>query len=310
MEKRRVNLKKLDWLKSSPCLYETHFSFCTFEKDSAGERKLTQTGDWTMCREILSNRIRSCFTHKHCSVDRNVMRLLILFRNKTKSAEKIAEKNINRSLKIINSFEKELCWNSSRLFKVETPAEYFIYLLRGPRQWMTSPYAVSLYALLARMGKYSDFDTFDTYEQFIKTCNKVVNKTIDSMASDSYRPLNGWLYSWPDGGPHIVAQLYLVIGTIMIFLRNYRSLFRGRTRRDIFMRASSDDGAANLCQNIIRDKKLRKDFINLCICKKADIKYRDDNIYTKTAVIRAKKAEEKGARIIVERLKSIYNNVD
>lgn len=291
MEDKRVNIGNLNWIGDEDLFCDTLFSFCTFERDNANERKLTQTSYWTPCRETLINYVRDCFTWKKHSVDRNTMRLLILFKNKARPTKRTTEKNVSRGLKIINFFEGEMGWSKSKLFKVESeniPIDCFIYLFHGPKQWMANPYIISLYTLFVRMGKYNVFDNFSTYKQFIKMSDKLVNETINNMVDNrNGRSPN----DWPDAGPNTIDQLDSVINIVIPFLKNLRSLFKGRTRRDIFISAATNDGITNLCQNVIRDKGLKINFTDLR--KKVNIERKSDSIYTRARTIRIEREKER-----------------
>lgn len=115
---------------------------------------------FTSCRETFCANIR----HKHngtrlerglSKINTNRLYVLITFGGGHSNKEILCK--MTKSLKLINSFERYYKWPISKIKlandkreSVDMPAILFI----GNRNWGVSPYLVSLYTLLTRLGKY------------------------------------------------------------------------------------------------------------------------------------------------------------
>lgn len=110
---------------------------------------------FTTCREVFTGSTRTsiagmCFE----TVKTNKMRMLIWHKHRPAFYDNTCgEKNV---LKAFNIIEKEKGWKLSRLYKIKNVKtgpllDTDCHLFIGPRQWISSPYMASLYALLARI---------------------------------------------------------------------------------------------------------------------------------------------------------------
>jgi hypothetical protein len=152
--------------------------------------------------------------------------------------------SVKAGVKLVNHFEKENRWKTSKIYKVKVPKDSssHIYMIEGSRWWMTSTHTLSLFILLLRFG---------TREEIHKLGN--IRKTesiialISSFTSGVGCGLCKNVWKWP------------------LLLSNRKSLFKGRTFEDNYKKCSSGfEGVYQITTGAIKDKGLQKRFAEIC----------------------------------------------
>ncbi len=175
---------------------------------------------YTGCRETFCASLR----HKHngghmnefsCINTKKLYVLITL--GKPVSGDSILTK-MTKSLKLVNSFERYYKWPLSKIRPVNDKRKYLnipSILFTGNSKWGISPYLVSFYTLLLRIGKYSWLtDTIvneGDHKELVKKLKKVCNAKQDSF---------------PDAG-----HIYTSINMANTLISNYNKLFRTQPKK-------------------------------------------------------------------------------
>jgi hypothetical protein len=129
---------------------------------------------WVNCRDFLQDAVRVALTGKPCDIygfkyELEKDRKLDL--NWTRMAVRnISKEQAFSALKILNLFEADA--EIYHLSILELTDEPLTVLFTSSPDWMDSPFTVSLYTFLIRLG-FRDL-SFDTKEEFITECSKVM----------------------------------------------------------------------------------------------------------------------------------------
>lgn len=169
-------LTKVEWFKKSSIglgLNEIYQSTgIMFAFVSSPLNGLCQCHEWVKCRDFLPDAAKSQVTNKKCSiygftfdpaknpiVDLNKMRMMVtkIFSKDTNIFEKIPEfkQKIKSSLKLLNHFESIAGVTKSKITKVDPTGQdtyKSIFLFTGSVMWMRSPFLISIYSFLIRLG--------------------------------------------------------------------------------------------------------------------------------------------------------------
>ena len=128
--------------------------------------KIVQCHQWVKCKDFLHDAIRTMLTGNKSSIwsftfEKNVnpnismdkIRFLISKKDVTNATE--FKFVLTRALKLINHFENLAGEDHTTIKKVEEDkkAGYkHVWLLEGPKFWLSAPYLVSLFTYLLRLG--------------------------------------------------------------------------------------------------------------------------------------------------------------
>ena len=165
MPKKKQEMIK--WFKSTGGLSEIYqqnkiqFSFLSSPKDG-----YKQCHPWVLCRDFLHDAVKAEInknTQKiygfifasgsNPPVDLEKMRMLIRHQNVKKAID--YQDRVDRALELIHRFEKIGDLGKSKVMWIEkadtnTP----VWLFTGEKEWVRSPFMVSLYSYLIRLGTY------------------------------------------------------------------------------------------------------------------------------------------------------------
>lgn len=178
---------KVEWYKTGYGLAEVSqssgflFSFLSAPKDGN-----MQTMQWVKCRDFLHDAVKVRITGKdmcvygfNCTkdnpkVDMRKMRMLVT-RNGMKNGinkEDIDafEKKIFNGLKIVNNFEELMNIGYTKVHRV-ADKEVVAWVFIGPSHWMKSPFLVSMYTFLIRLGNKEI--QFDNHSSLIKKFKEI-----------------------------------------------------------------------------------------------------------------------------------------
>lgn len=160
--------KKIIWFENNNIPSEIYQNF-NLKYSFAGINKkgmLHQCHEWIQCRDFLHDVVRTHLTgnasdiydfkfskknNPHISTDK--IKILVSKEN-IESPIKF-RRLLNRSLKIINFYEKLLNSDLSILEKVsnnENSKHKHVWLFTGPKFWLSAPHILSFYTLLIRLG--------------------------------------------------------------------------------------------------------------------------------------------------------------
>jgi len=126
-------------------------------------------------------------------------------------------RKMTKSLKIVNSFERHYKWPLSKIRRVDdkrksiTPSILFI----GNRKWGISPYLVSFYILLLRLGKY----------QWVT--DNIVNETDHKKLIVKLKKI----CSVNKHDSRDAMHIHTSISMANILMHNYDELFKGKPKK-------------------------------------------------------------------------------
>jgi len=102
-------------------------------------------------------------------------------------------KAAEKSIYIINSYEKHHKWQRTRLYPVKTAGAPMVFF-NGPKRWTMSPYLMSMWTLMIRMGRNSWLP-----KKLLKMGHeemvKYITKAADNRGGDGYqvaRSIHEW----------------------------------------------------------------------------------------------------------------------
>lgn len=159
----------VDWFPTTNSLIEAYqqtefkFSFVG-SPDKNGISK--QCHPWTKCRDFLPDAVRATIINKTFSIygfnfnpvnnpalDLNIMRMLV-YKSNLKLADKTEfEDKMFFGINLLNHYEEIMKISPSVLYRTEKDYnDKPVYLFIGNGEWMRSPFLISLYTLLIRLG--------------------------------------------------------------------------------------------------------------------------------------------------------------
>lgn len=135
---------------------------------SSPQKGLLQCHEWVKCRDFLADAVRSQITNKPCSVygfvfntdknpaiDLNKMRMMVTKPSLTNKNIPEFKKKIRAGLKLLNHFENMIGVSKTKVSEVDTAKQNkykSIFLFTGSVIWLKSPFLVSMYSFLIRLG--------------------------------------------------------------------------------------------------------------------------------------------------------------
>lgn len=181
------------------------------------------------------------------------------------------EEDILRGLKIIHHFERIAKWPLCRLYRVideKLGADEKVYALKGNKRWQRSPYMLSLFALLVRLGRMQEFGKFRTHMDFIRICESLSKKKwiLRGITTKS----TAWCYDLAEPYydlRYIKPEFYL---KLRILMKHFYDIFGRRSARHHFLLARGKEdcyigaGIADFCRNNIEDKTIARRFKKVC----------------------------------------------
>jgi hypothetical protein len=159
----------VEWFPSTDLLIEayqqTEFKF-SFAGPPDKDKIFKQCHIWTKCRDFLPDAVRATIINKTFSIygfnfnpnsnpmlDLNTMRMLV-YKSDLKSVDKIEfENKMFFGLNLLNHYEEIMKIDFSVLYSAKK--DYYdrpVYLFVGDGEWMRSPFLISLYTFLIRLG--------------------------------------------------------------------------------------------------------------------------------------------------------------
>ena len=187
-----MSTREVTWFKDSK-LAEIYQSFdMKFAFANISNEKIIQCHQWVKCRDFLHDVIRTMLTDKDSSIwgfkfkkntnpDITMDSINFLISNKQMGSKDLSIV-LDRSLKLINYFENLVREDFSKIRRVQADdvnGYKYVWLISGPKFWLTTPYLISLYTFLIRLGK-KDIKFNNT-----KTLHKEFNRIIKTEKADN-----------------------------------------------------------------------------------------------------------------------------
>lgn len=193
-------LTKVQWFKNPQSFAEiyqqtgTVFAFASLQEDG-----LTQCHEWVKCRDFLPDAIRSQMTGKQCSIygftfdpknNPNIsldkIKMLVSNGGLEKLGIPAFKEKIKSGLKLLNHFEDIADVPKTKVIKVDESGQKkyeAVFLFSGPPMWLSSPFLVSMYTFLIRLGdKELEFTDNTELEKGLKS---LVDKQEEGKLNDN-----------------------------------------------------------------------------------------------------------------------------
>jgi hypothetical protein len=171
----------------------TKFQFAFVSSPKVGNK---QCHPFVQCRDFLHDAVKSHLNKGSCSifgftyrygknppVDMRNMRMLVTKFNMKEQERDEFEKKMECAIKIINHYETIAGWPKSKLRYVGNKDRSNVWLFVGSGKWMKSPFLVSMYSFLIRLGdKYKKLGKFRDTEDLVKKLKETSTKFTDNDA--------------------------------------------------------------------------------------------------------------------------------
>lgn len=184
---------------------------------------------------------------READVDLDKLRLLVASNFRKQDEFK---KRLFKAKKFINVLEKYAGWKNSKIATVENDAfSEDMWLITGPKEWMSAPGLLSAFMLILR-GITSD--RADKIEfKGTKDIEKVFKGLAKSLPRNSYGTIMG-----TDG-----SDFDSLIGKFKAILKNHESIFKGTVLQDRYIEGIHglhSNGAVALCLGETGDGRIDK----------------------------------------------------
>jgi hypothetical protein len=234
-----------------------HFAFASGPKYKDGR---VQCHEWAKCRDFLPDAARAMLTEKPCgifgftydakknpTIDMARTRMLVTFKGVDLDV-KAFEKKLLNGLAIAHHYEKMAGATLSRLYAVTGHKDENVYMFFGPGLWMSSPFFISMYTFLIRLGDKEL--QFKNNEELRAALKKLYEEKKAGKAYGNDNDANYIQYSWDK---------------LDVIIKNRKKLFPEKDGyHDIFFMGHSIDafhnktGVVALAQANTPDSKLNE----------------------------------------------------
>jgi len=262
-------MPKVEWFSKEGGLSEIYqstqiqFAFLTAPKDGS-----KQCHPFVLCRDFLHDAVRCMIQKNSCGIygfsytygknppiDMKRMRMLVTKKGMPEKDAETFKERMKHGLKLINHYEGIAGWTKSKLVRIKDDKRPNVWLFDGPIGWMKSPFLVSMYTFLIRLG-----DKYETIADF-KTTEELTSK-LDSV---------GKLPS--KNGDNDITYIKQCFNKMHLIMKNVDKLFLadGSAKVDpIFSDAKvslnsfhNNCGIWNLCRSNSPNKELNKEIADL-----------------------------------------------
>lgn len=231
--------------------------FAFVQKTAAGFK---QCHPFAKCRDFLHDAVRCTITNTNMSlysfkfgpsnpqVDLKLMRMLVIGDTTTKAAD--WDDMMEHSLKLLHHYEAMVGKSKSTLVKIADPlVKSPRWLFIGPAFWMKTPYLVSMYTFLIRLGhKRIKFEDNDSLVKQLDAISKSPSVTNDNDLK--------YLKSCWNKLDFVIKNRKTLFGTKFDPFYSKPGISIGR-----FHDAS---GIVSLCKGMTANTELNTKFIQLC----------------------------------------------
>jgi len=218
---------------------DIHFAFM-----SSPENGRKQCHKWLMCRDFMSDILRAHVNEdtnydfsshyifgENPPIDFNKLRLLIGSRfpnqgSETRNQQAVDDfkERVFSAKRIINLYEDMAGWDKSKITTVHhSVREKKVWLLTGPKEWMTAPHLVSMITLIMRISvNYGPLKV--TKEKDLKKCWMTLLKGHKEESDSGIFTLD----------MDIAEYLANCEAKFPLLMKNYDKIFSDSIRQDIF----------------------------------------------------------------------------
>ncbi len=194
-----------------------------------------QCHTFVKCRDFLHDAVRAELLKGKCSIyqfeyisnenppiDLHKTRMLVSMKNLQGESLANFENTVQHSLDLLHHYETLARAPLSKLYKTKSNSEHSIYThiwaFISPVMWMKSPFLISMYTLLIRLGARNI--KFDTNTELVQKYNELVQNNTDNVNDIQY-----------------LSSCYKYLKTVIL---NRRELFYGKKKNKFFDNAFFD----------------------------------------------------------------------
>lgn len=192
-----MTIKHVKWFNYKNSLSEIYQHFgMVFSFAKIGDT-IEQSHPWVKCRDFLHDAVRTALTGKKSSIygftyakgvnpDIHTDKTVLLLSEPNITDPKSFRKILNNGIRLINHYENLIGESLSTIRKVSGEPEgkhKHVWLIEGPKFWITAPYLISLYTLLLRLGPESIKVTAKE-ETMVKTFGEITSQKRDILTND------------------------------------------------------------------------------------------------------------------------------
>jgi hypothetical protein len=245
--------------------------FCLVDK--AAEGKYLQATTFQECRDSIVSAAKSAiatpgsyglYSQNGASVSVDRTRVAVFFKrswHKNCWTKKTRNERIDRyiacSKKIVNFFERMSGLKRTVIYeaKVDVPDTSRFFVFEGSGEWMRAPAMLSLYLLLIRCGKFTEFEEFETFSDFMKITTKLNEERKEFRQLSFHERTYGdhRMSRWPFSSHDDIGYLIGFGDKIPVLMKNRRKIFT-RKREDYFRNMSSFEGIQKFVQGDVGNK--------------------------------------------------------
>ena len=192
-----MTIKRVKWFEHKDPLSEIYQHFGMVFSFANMTDMIEQTHPWVKCRDFLHDAVRTTLTGKKSDIygfkyvkginpDIPTDKTILLLSEPNITDSKSFRKILNNGIRLINHYENLIGESLSTIRKVSGEPEgkhKHVWLIEGPKFWITAPYLVSLYTLLLRLGPES-IKVTNKEETMIKTFGNVVSQKRNVLTND------------------------------------------------------------------------------------------------------------------------------
>lgn len=164
--KNNTKKKKLLTVKGTSGGYTTNFtSSIAFALVGPPDEERKQVTNWVTCREALYAAVKTFINSKNSNSEVNgtyksscgpidMSKLRLLLHRECNSAQTTADlkAKLFSGKRILNIYEKAAGWPLSKITTVNHSDKTDVWLLTGPKEWMSSPHLLSMAMLIMRLA--------------------------------------------------------------------------------------------------------------------------------------------------------------
>jgi hypothetical protein len=183
-------MAKIDvkWLPKEGGLSEiyqtTQMQFAFLSSPEDGNK---QCHKFVLCRDFLHDAVRWYllkmkdsiygFAYSGTSnppIDMEMMRMMATKKGLTPKDAAVFAKKMRLAKKMVNFYEKMAGWKLSTLSKIDSKDKNrIVWLFKGPKEWLMSPFLVSMYTFIIRLGDKTEHLKFKSEKDLAKAFKAV-----------------------------------------------------------------------------------------------------------------------------------------
>jgi len=177
----------------------SNFNFAFVSSPEAGRQQATKC---TICREYVNRAVMSSVTKvsvehhkpgKYPEIDMEKLRLLIIHDPEDLKAFKT---RLFNGKAILNLLEGINGWKPSTITTVKHENYNNVWLITGPKEWMSQPQTLSIATWMLRLAAYNGPIDVDNYKNFESNLKNLLNENCNSSDVSNYL-IKGWNRIYP-----------------------------------------------------------------------------------------------------------------